>query len=69
MRCPKCGKELLCGCNSCYKRSIKKVDRDNTLLVWKTDESQVCVSCGLHHHCDYWTTLEYNQLKKSQIKH
>ncbi|HNC40305.1 MAG TPA: hypothetical protein PK522_00825 [Nitrosomonas sp.] len=46
MKCPKCGGEWRCGCNSCKKRNID----GKVLAVFDEDEYASCGYCGLRMH-------------------
>ena len=61
MKCPDCKKKLLCGCKACINKNRMGVSSDTTLLVYDTEETQVCCGCGLILHADNWMEIEGRQ--------
>jgi len=59
MYCPKCEKEVHCGCGSCRKR---RGDQPDQLVWWENGEVEECPYCGYAMHADGWMDAEHEQL-------
>lgn len=59
MKCPKCGKHLVCGCGACRKR---RGDLENMIIVPDDNyiDGQKCPFCGFTASCDQWSDIEYD---------
>lgn len=69
MKCPKCGKELLCGGQCCIDKNAQKIDHEHSLILWLSDGYlQICANCGLCMHCDEWLNVEAKQKNDIQQK-
>jgi len=55
MKCPRCGQEQFCGCDSCKARHKEPIT-----WLWADDYNFVCGNCGLKKSGDWWEKLAYD---------
>jgi hypothetical protein len=62
MKCPQCGKSLVCGCSAC-KVNFPATNGEVYLEFLLDGECEKCTNCGYTLHADGWLDVGLNELK------